>query len=98
MAKTTANGIQIEYETFGRPAEAPLLLIVGLAWQLIHWDEALCEELARRGHYVIRFDNRDTGLSTKLEEGGIPDIGQIRRIGLQRPHLTVTTVQHKKGN
>lgn len=77
MAKTTANGIQIEYETFGRSADAPLLLIVGLAWQLIQWDEALCEELARRGHYVIRFDNRDTGLSTKLEKGGIPDIGQI---------------------
>jgi pimeloyl-ACP methyl ester carboxylesterase len=77
MANTTANGIQIEYDTFGKPDEPPLLLIVGLACQLIHWDEALCEQLARRGHYVIRFDNRDTGLSTKLAEGGIPDIGQI---------------------
>ena len=77
MAKATANGIQIEYDTFGRRGDDPLLLIVGLACQLIHWDEALCTELAGRGHYVIRFDNRDTGLSTKLEEGGIPDIGQI---------------------
>ena len=77
MANTTANGIQIEYDTFGKPGESPLLLIVGLACQLIHWDEALCEQLARRGQYVIRFDNRDTGLSTKLTEGGIPDIGQI---------------------
>ena len=77
MANTTANGIQIEYDTFGKPGEPPLLLIVGLACQLIHWDKALCEQLARRGHYVIRFDNRDTGLSTKLAEGGIPDIAQI---------------------
>jgi pimeloyl-ACP methyl ester carboxylesterase len=77
MAKITANGIQIEYDTFGRRGDPPLLLIVGLAWQLIHWDEGLCEQLARRGHYVIRFDNRDAGLSTKLAESGIPDIGQI---------------------
>jgi pimeloyl-ACP methyl ester carboxylesterase len=68
MAKITANGIQIEYDTFGRRGDPPLLLIVGLAWQLIHWDEGLCEQLARRGHYVIRFDNRDAGLSTKLAE------------------------------
>ena len=77
MANTTANGIQIEYDTFGKPGEPPLLLIMGMACQLIHWDEALCEQLARRGHYVIRFDNRDTGLSTRLTEGGIPDIGKI---------------------
>ena len=77
MAKITANGIQIEYGTFGKRGDQPLLLITGLAWQLIHWDETLCEQLARRGHYVIRFDNRDTGLSTQLSEAGIPDIGQI---------------------
>jgi pimeloyl-ACP methyl ester carboxylesterase len=77
MAEITANGIQIEYDTFGKRSNAPLLLIVGLACQLIHWDEALCEQLARRGHYVIRFDNRDAGLSTQLSEAGIPDIGQI---------------------
>jgi pimeloyl-ACP methyl ester carboxylesterase len=77
MAKATANGIEIEYDTFGKPGKAPLLLIAGLAMQLIHWDEALCEHLARRGHHVIRFDNRDAGLSTKFAEAGIPDIGQI---------------------
>nr|ACF33459.1 putative lipase/esterase [uncultured bacterium] len=77
MANIIANGIQIEYDTFGNPDEPPLLLIMGLACQLIHWDEDLCEQLARRGHYVIRFDNRDTGLSTKFAEAGIPDIGQI---------------------
>lgn len=77
MAKVTVNGIQIEYDTFGKRGNPPLLLIVGMAWQLIHWDETLCGQLARQGHYVIRFDNRDTGLSTKFTEAGIPHIGQI---------------------
>jgi pimeloyl-ACP methyl ester carboxylesterase len=93
MTKTTANGIQIEYDTFGQPGEPPLLLIVGLACQLIHWDEALCEQLARRGHYVIRFDNRDAGLSTKFAEGGIPNIGPIIESSLSgveiRPPYTI---------
>ena len=77
MAKAATNGIQIEYDTFGKPGEPPLLLIAAMACQLIQWDEALCEQLARRGHYVIRFDNRDTGLSTRLVEGGIPDLGSV---------------------
>ena len=67
MAKAAANGIEIEYETTGDPQDRALLLIVGLADQLIHWDDALCEDLAARGHYVIRFDNRDSGLSTKCD-------------------------------
>jgi pimeloyl-ACP methyl ester carboxylesterase len=74
MSRITANGIQIEYETFGNPSGRPLLLIIGLGGQLIFWDEALCRDLAGRGHYVIRFDNRDAGLSTKFEEGGIPNL------------------------
>jgi pimeloyl-ACP methyl ester carboxylesterase len=93
VAKIDANGIQIEYDTFGKPGSPALLLIVGLANQLIHWDEALCQQLARRGHYVIRFDNRDAGLSTKLAEAGIPDIGQImeaRRKGEEiKPPYTI---------
>jgi pimeloyl-ACP methyl ester carboxylesterase len=74
MSRITANGIQIEYETFGNPSGRPLLLIIGLGGQLIFWDEVLCRDLAGRGHYVIRFDNRDAGLSTKFEEGGIPNL------------------------
>jgi pimeloyl-ACP methyl ester carboxylesterase len=76
MSKVTANGIQIEYETFGTPSGRPLLLIIGLGGQLIQWDEGLCQDLARRGHYVIRFDNRDTGLSTKFDKAGVPDLGE----------------------
>ncbi len=68
MAKTKANGMEIEYETIGDPEGRPLLLIIGLADQLIHWDDSLCADLAARGHFVIRFDNRDSGLSTKYDE------------------------------
>ena len=74
MAKGNANGIQIEYETFGDPDSPALLLIIGLSLQLIDWDEKLCQRLAQQGHYVIRFDNRDTGLSSKMEEAGVPDV------------------------
>ena len=74
MSKVTSNGIQIEYETFGNPSSRPLLLICGLGNQMIIWDEALCRDLVTRGHYVIRFDNRDAGLSTKFDEAGVPNI------------------------
>ena len=76
MSKVNANGIQIEYETFGDESGRPLLLIIGLGGQLIWWDDDLCRELARGGHYVIRFDNRDTGLSTKLDEAAVPDLAE----------------------
>jgi pimeloyl-ACP methyl ester carboxylesterase len=74
MPKVAANGIQIEYETFGNPSGRPLLLIIGLGGQLIQWDEALCRDLAARSHYVIRYDNRDAGLSGKIDQAGEPDI------------------------
>jgi pimeloyl-ACP methyl ester carboxylesterase len=74
MPSVSANGIQIEYEAFGEPSSPALLLIMGLAGQLFCWDEELCKEFAERGHYVIRYDNRDAGLSSKLEEAGVPDI------------------------
>ena len=67
MPKAMANGIQIEYETFGDLSASPLLLIIGLGGQLIEWHEDFCEKLAEKGHYVIRFDNRDAGLSHKLK-------------------------------
>jgi pimeloyl-ACP methyl ester carboxylesterase len=74
MAHTRANGIQIEYETFGSPSRPAVLLIVGLGCQLIHWSEKLCQRLAGQGYHVIRFDNRDSGLSYHLNDLGVPDI------------------------
>ena len=77
MARATANGIQIEYDTSGDPSTEPLLLIIGLGAQMIAWDDDLCRDLAGRGHYVIRFDNRDVGLSTKFEEAGVPHLIEL---------------------
>jgi pimeloyl-ACP methyl ester carboxylesterase len=77
MANTRANNIQIEYETFGSPFQPALLLIVGLGCQLIHWPEKLCQYLADQGYYVIRFDNRDSGLSYHFDDMGVPDIPNL---------------------
>jgi pimeloyl-ACP methyl ester carboxylesterase len=74
MPNCTANGIQIEYDTFGDSSSPPLLLIIGLGAQMIWWEEDFCKQLVEKGLYVIRFDNRDSGLSTKFEELGVPDI------------------------
>jgi pimeloyl-ACP methyl ester carboxylesterase len=75
MAEETAqaNGVEIVYETIGDPSKPPLLLVMGLGTQLIHWDLELCEQLAERGFYVIRFDNRDAGRST-LIDAPVPDL------------------------
>ncbi|MBI5948645.1 MAG: alpha/beta hydrolase [Chloroflexi bacterium] len=77
MPNVTANGIQIEYDTFGSRNADPLLLVMGLGAQMIGWDEEFCEMVAGRGHHVIRFDNRDVGLSTKLDHLGMPDMAAI---------------------
>ena len=58
--------LELVYETIGDPGGEPLLLVMGLGMQLIHWDRELCELFAERGFQVIRFDNRDAGLSTKV--------------------------------
>jgi pimeloyl-ACP methyl ester carboxylesterase len=73
MPNVTANGIQIEYDTFGDSSFPALLLVAGNGAQMIFWDVEFCELLAKKGYFVIRFDNRDAGLSTKFEEAGIPD-------------------------
>ena len=86
MALTPANPIAIEHETFGEPNAQPVLLIMGLGGQLIHWDEAFCRLLAGLGRYVIRFDNRDVGLSTKLDELPAPQTRQsVRERLAERP-------------
>ena len=73
MPNVTANGIQIEYDTFGDGSFPALLLVAGNGAQLMFWDVEFCGLLAKKGFFVIRFDNRDAGLSTKFEKAGIPD-------------------------
>lgn len=68
MPRARANGIELEYETFGHPDAEPVVLVMGLGSQMIGWTEGFCARLAARGHRVVRFDNRDVGLSTKIED------------------------------
>lgn len=77
MTAVRANAIEIEYETIGPRNGAPMMLIMGLAMQLTAWPDEFCHALASRGFRVIRFDNRDAGLSTKM-----PSIGWLATTAL----------------
>lgn len=68
MPRAAVNGIELEYDTTGDPADPTLLLVMGLGAQLIAWDDDLVAALASRGFHVVRFDNRDVGLSTHLDD------------------------------
>jgi pimeloyl-ACP methyl ester carboxylesterase len=70
FTSTDNRQIELEYDHFGNPTDPALLLIMGFTAQMVAWDEEFCTQLANRGHFVIRFDNRDCGLSTKLH--GVP--------------------------
>jgi pimeloyl-ACP methyl ester carboxylesterase len=74
MTAITANGITIAYEDAGDPAAPAMLLVMGLGAQLTLWPIELVEALVARGFRVIRFDNRDVGLSTKFDAAGTPDL------------------------
>jgi pimeloyl-ACP methyl ester carboxylesterase len=76
-ATASANGIELHYDSFGEPQAPPLLLIMGLASQMIAWDDAFCAALAGRGLWVVRFDNRDVGLSTKMDRLGVPNVAEM---------------------
>jgi pimeloyl-ACP methyl ester carboxylesterase len=67
-----ANGIELCFQEMGDQEGEPLLLVMGLATQMLAWDEAFCGLLAERGFRVVRFDNRDIGRSTKLTSAGVP--------------------------
>ncbi|WJG10211.1 alpha/beta hydrolase [Aliiglaciecola sp. LCG003] len=71
------NGISICYETFGEPHQPALLLIMGLATQMIHWDDNFCQLLAEQGFRVIRFDNRDIGKSSHLKGAQAPSLTSV---------------------
>lgn len=72
VSSVAANGLQLEYDTFGSPERPAILLIMGLGAQLTLWPESFCQRLAAAGYYVIRYDNRDSGLSTQLDALGKP--------------------------
>ena len=74
LSLVKANGIEIAYDTFGNKDDEPILLIMGLSCQMILWEDEFCFRLAEKGFYVIRFDNRDVGMSTKMTALGMPHI------------------------
>src|SRR5690349_6341306 len=75
MPSLNANGIRIAFDTAGDPKAVPLLLISGLGLQLTAWPDEFVDGLVDLGFYVIRYDNRDSGLSTKFEQAGTPSLG-----------------------
>ena len=77
MPQIQANGIALEYESFGRDSDPTILLIMGIRAQLTMWPVAFCEGLAAKGFRVIRFDNRDVGKSTHLLHLGAPNLPEV---------------------
>ena len=79
-----ANGIELCYDCFGEADAEPMVMIMGLGAQMIHWDDEFCREIAACGFRVIRFDNRDIGLSSKMS-GGKPltifELAKLRYLG-----------------
>jgi pimeloyl-ACP methyl ester carboxylesterase len=74
LPQARTNGIDLWYETIGDPGDPPLILVMGLGEQLIAWPDGFCVALADRGFHVVRFDNRDMGRSTWLDDLGDPDV------------------------
>jgi pimeloyl-ACP methyl ester carboxylesterase len=92
-----ANGIRLAYEEFGDPSHPAIILMMGLGTQLIGWPVAMCEGLVDRGFRVIRFDNRDIGLSEKMENAHIPQAAVLAsgsRVRLLKHITTPTLVIH----
>ena len=77
LGRVAANGIELAYETFGDASAPPVVLIMGLATQMIAWPDELCDGLARNGLFVVRFDNRDVGESTHLRNLPPPRLADI---------------------
>jgi len=81
MPRATANGIELEYEDHGRPGDPLILLISGLSAQMTSWDDAFLAQLVDRDFRVVRFDNRDIGLSTFFDDAGVPDLAGAATTG-----------------
>lgn len=88
-----ANGLALEVEDHGSPAGEPLVLIMGLGMQLVAWPDGLVEGLVKSGFRVIRFDNRDIGLSQHLAQLGVPNMPlQMMRYAMGLPLRPVYTL------
>ena len=77
MPRIKANGLEFEYDARGPENGQPVVLVMGYTAQMINWPDAFCDGVADAGYRVVRFDNRDIGLSSELSDKGAPDIGAI---------------------
>jgi proline iminopeptidase len=77
MANVTTNGITLEYESLGEQGAPVILLVMGLGMQLVSWPDPFCQRLVQRGFRVVRFDNRDCGLSQKMDHLGKPRLLRV---------------------
>jgi pimeloyl-ACP methyl ester carboxylesterase len=80
MHRSEVNGIILEYDSFGAEDSEPILLISGLGIQMIGWNAPFCEILAAHGYRVIRFDNRDVGLSTHFDNAPVPNLASVAEV------------------
>lgn len=95
MPRASVNGIELEYDTFGSPDDPAVVCISGLGAQMITFHEEFCGGLAARGYHVVRHDNRDVGLSTKIEDGSsyaLEDMaadtaGLLDHLGIDAAHV-----------
>lgn len=85
MPKASANGIELEYDEHGDSGDPPILLIMGLSAQMTMWREEFVAELVEPGFRVIRFDNRDIGLSSFFDDAGVPDLAGALATGQLPP-------------
>ncbi|HVM28308.1 MAG TPA: alpha/beta hydrolase [Mycobacteriales bacterium] len=88
VQRAQANGIEIAYETFGDRSDPAVVLVMGLGTQMLAWPDALCQDLAGRGHYVVRYDNRDTGESTHFPGVRAPSLPALIS-GRRKPPYTI---------
>jgi len=84
-----ANGVRLAYDSFGVKENPPMILIMGLGTQMIAWPDELCNGLAKQGFYVVRFDNRDIGLSEKMENAHIPKASRLMLLSKLRLPIRV---------
>ncbi len=95
MPRAAVNGIELEYDTFGSSENPAIVCIAGLGAQLITFHEDFCRGLVERGYFVVRHDNRDVGLSSKIEDGSsyaLEDMaddtaGLLDHLGLTKAHV-----------
>ena len=81
MPTTSANGLELYFDTFGRPGDPTVLMVSGLGAQCVAFDDELCRTIAGLGRHVVRYDHRDVGLSTHLSDAEVNPLLAFAAVG-----------------